>query len=122
MSQWAICSFDIHRGTYCPELWAKDSNAIVCDYAYGRYVNGSDLLMDGYAKGAFHIVEEQLGKAAWRTAGWLNSIAGSHLTSGSGSGSGNGYDVDGEYMGLPGGKVSGVDEFRLPGADMFMQG
>lgn len=66
---------DIERGTYCPELWAKDSNAIVCDYAYGRYENGTDLLKSGYAEGAFHIVENQLAKAAWRTAGWLNAIA-----------------------------------------------
>ena len=59
--------------------WAKDSNAIVCDYAYGRYTNGSDLYKDGYAAGAFHIVELQLAKAAWRTAGWLNTLANAYL-------------------------------------------
>lgn len=74
-----MCTWGIHRGTYCPELWTQDSNAIVCDYAYSRYVNGSDLLHGGYAKGAFHIVELQLAKAAWRTAGWLKTIASQYL-------------------------------------------
>lgn len=69
-----MCEWDIDRGTYCPELWAQDSNAIVCDYAYGRWVNGTDLLTSGYAAGAFHIVENQLAKAAWRLSGWLNTI------------------------------------------------
>lgn len=81
MSQWwgESCSGATDRNTYCPELWAKDSNAIVCDYAYGRYVDGSDLYRDGYASGAFHIVQQQLAKAAWRTAGWLNTIASTYL-------------------------------------------
>lgn len=70
-----MCDFDARRGTYCPELWAKDSNSIVCDYAYGRYVNDTDLLDSGYAAGAIHIVEQQLAKAAWRLSGWLNSLA-----------------------------------------------
>jgi hypothetical protein len=79
-SAWtAGCEFDIYRGALCPERWAQDSNAIVCDYAYGRYTNGSDLYKDGYAAGAFHIVELQLVKAAWRTAGWLNTLASAYL-------------------------------------------
>lgn len=84
ISEWnAGCKSALFRGTYCPELWAQDSNAIVCDYAYGRYVNGSDLYHDGYAAGAFHIVELQLAKAAWRTSGWLNTIASAYLGDGS---------------------------------------
>lgn len=80
ISEWTSgCEFEITRGTWCPELWARDSNAIVCDYAYGRYTNGSDLYKDGYAAGAFHIVELQLAKAAWRTAGWLNTLANAYL-------------------------------------------
>ena len=75
----AGCEFEINRGTLCPERWARDSNALVCDYAYGRYANGSDLYKDGYAAGAFHIVELQLAKAAWRTAGWLNTLANAYL-------------------------------------------
>lgn len=79
-SEWtAGCEFEINRGTFCPERWARDSNAIVCDYAYGRYINGSDLYKDGYAAGAFHVVELQLVKAAWRTAGWLNTLANAYL-------------------------------------------
>jgi hypothetical protein len=81
-SEWtAGCEFEINRGTLCPERWARDSNALVCDYAYGRYTNGSDLYKDGYAAGAFHIVELQLVKAAWRTAGWLNTLANAYLKS-----------------------------------------
>lgn len=38
-------------------------------------MNGSDLYKSGYAAGAFHIVENQLVKAAWRLAGWLNTLA-----------------------------------------------
>jgi hypothetical protein len=73
--EWNMCDMDARRGTYCPELWAKDSNAIVCDYGYGRYVNGTDLLDSGYASGAIHIVEQQLAKAAWRLSGWFNFLA-----------------------------------------------
>ena len=79
IDEWAGCQWDIDRGTYCAEKWAQDSNAIVCDYAYGRLVNGSDVYKDGYAAGAFHIVELQLAKAAWRTAGWLDAIAEKYL-------------------------------------------
>ncbi|KAK6067694.1 S1/P1 Nuclease [Seiridium cupressi] len=75
-STWAMCDLDARRGTYCAEQWAKDSNAIVCDYAYGRFVNGSDLLTgdDRYADGAFPIIEQQVSKAAFRLTGWLNSL------------------------------------------------
>lgn len=66
---------DARRGTYCPERWAKDSNTIVCDYCYGRWVNGTDLLDSGYAAGALHIVEHQIAKAAWRLSGWFNFLA-----------------------------------------------
>ena len=80
ISEWTSgCEFEINRGTWCAERWARDSNAIVCDYAYGRYTNGSDLYKDGYAAGAFHIIELQLAKAAWRTAGWLNTLANAFL-------------------------------------------
>lgn len=114
-----MCAWDIDRATYCPEKWAQDSNAIVCDYAYGRYVNGSDLYLDGYAKGAFHIVENQLAKAAWRTAGWLNTVANRYL-------GGSGAESVGEE-GLPGIEADvEVDErervFRLPEDGMVVQG
>lgn len=89
-SEWDLCGFDVRRGTYCPELWARDSNGIVCTYAYGKYTNGSDLLSSGYAKEAFPIVELQLAKAAWRLAGWLNAIAAIH------------FGVEGFDMSLPG--------------------
>lgn len=109
-----MCNFDIHRGTYCPELWAQDSNAIVCDYAYGRYVNGSDLLLDGYAKGAFHIVENQLAKAAWRTAGWLNALASNYLDTTE--------EMEEDAMvELPGTKARGKHGFQLPGSPVVVQ-
>lgn len=75
-STWAMCDLDSRRGTYCAEQWAKDSNAIVCDYAYGRWVNGSDLWTgeDQYALGAMPIIEQQIAKAAWRLTGWLNAL------------------------------------------------
>ncbi|KAF3006285.1 hypothetical protein E8E14_008290 [Neopestalotiopsis sp. 37M] len=75
-STWALCDLDARRHTFCPEQWARDSNAIVCDYAYGRLVEGSDLLLgdDGYAQGAMHIVEQQIAKAAFRLAGWLDAL------------------------------------------------
>lgn len=51
---------------------------MVCDYAYGRYVNGSDLLTgeDQYAQGAMHLIEQQIAKAAYRLAGWLDVLVG----------------------------------------------
>ncbi|KAH6647125.1 S1/P1 nuclease-domain-containing protein [Truncatella angustata] len=75
-STWSMCDFDARRGTYCAEQWAKDSNSIVCDYAYGRLVNGSDLLTgeDKYAQGAFHLVEQQIAKASFRLAAWLDAL------------------------------------------------
>lgn len=60
---------------YCPEKWAQETNGIVCDYAYGRFVNETTDLYPEYSKGAFHIVEMQLAKAAYRLAGWLNTLA-----------------------------------------------
>lgn len=71
-----MCDFDARRETYCPEQWAKDANALVCDYAYGRLINGSDLFTgaDHYAQGAFHIIEQQIAKAAYRLAGWLDVL------------------------------------------------
>ena len=82
-STWSMCDLDANRGTYCAEQWAKDSNSIVCDYAYGRYVNGSDLWTgeDKYADGAYHIIEEQTAKAAFRLAGWLNALTASTMGS-----------------------------------------
>ena len=82
-SGWSLCDLDANRGTYCAEQWAKDSNSIVCDYAYGRYVNGSDLWTgpEKYADGALHIIEEQMAKGAFRLAGWLNALAASTMGS-----------------------------------------
>lgn len=77
-------------------------------------MNGSDLLLDGYAKGAFHIVENQLAKAAWRTAGWLNAIASTYL--------GSSYGPEAEaQMVLPGSNVDMKHEFELPGRAVIVQ-
>ncbi|KAK6207117.1 hypothetical protein LQW54_007434 [Pestalotiopsis sp. IQ-011] len=76
-STWAGCDLDARRGTYCAEQWARDSNSIVCDYAYGRWSEGmGDLLLgpERYAHGAMHIVEQQIAKAAFRLAGWLDAL------------------------------------------------
>lgn len=94
-----MCDWDWQRDTYCPELWAQDSNALVCDYAYGRlpagYDNGTDLLTDSdYARGAFHIVENQMAKAAWRLSGWLNYITHAYFRD---------SEMDLQMQSLPGG-------------------
>lgn len=73
--KWLLAG-DPSQALYWAQQWAEDSNAINCDFVYGRYRNGSDLYLDnGYAKDAFPIVELQIAKAAWRLGGWLNGIA-----------------------------------------------
>lgn len=72
--KWAMCKFEISRGTYCAELWAQDTNAINCDYVYKKPYKDVDLVKSSYVADAFPIVETQLAKAAWRLAGWLNAV------------------------------------------------
>lgn len=72
---WAGCGFEIEKGDLCAKAWAEDSHALVCNAVYSRSVtNSTDLMKDGYAKEMFSVVELQLAKAAWRMAGWLNTL------------------------------------------------
>jgi hypothetical protein len=41
---------------------------------YARTLNGTDLATDGYAVGAFPIVELQMSKAMLRIGTWLNRL------------------------------------------------
>lgn len=60
----------------CALTWARESNAWTCAYVYhDRINNETDLLLDGYAQGAFPIIEVQISKAALRLATWLNLLA-----------------------------------------------
>jgi hypothetical protein len=58
----------------CALSWARDSNALNCDYVYAHTLNGTDLATDGYATGAFPIVELQMSKAILRIGTWLNRL------------------------------------------------
>jgi hypothetical protein len=67
----------------CALSWARDSNALNCDYVYAHTLNGTDLATDGYATGAFSIVELQMSKAILRMSTWLNKlVAGEHEAQG----------------------------------------
>lgn len=79
--KWLMAS-DPSKAIYWAEQWAKDSNALNCDFVYGRYINGSDLYLENkYARDALAVLELQTAKAAWRLGGWLNAIAELHLHS-----------------------------------------
>jgi hypothetical protein len=58
----------------CAEVWAKESNALDCNYVYKHLQNDTDLGPSGYADGAVPIVELQIAKAAVRLGAWLNGI------------------------------------------------
>jgi hypothetical protein len=58
----------------CALSWARDSNALNCDYVYSQAINGTDLATSGYATGAFPIVELQMSKAILRLGTWLNRL------------------------------------------------
>lgn len=60
-------------------------------------------------------MENQLAKAAWRTAGWLNAIAAEYL--------GLSLETEEEVVmiELPGSKVGGEHEFKLPGSPVVVQ-
>lgn len=74
------CS-DPSRALECALSWARDSNALNCDYVYAKDIDGVDLATSGYASGAFSIVELQMSKAILRLGTWLNGLVdgeGSH--------------------------------------------
>lgn len=65
---------DPSLGWVCPLAWSLESNRWTCDYVYKHQLNGTDLFYDGYAQGAFKIVELQVAKAGLRLATWLNRL------------------------------------------------
>ncbi|KAH0363913.1 phospholipase C/P1 nuclease, partial [Aureobasidium melanogenum] len=77
-SEWIACS-DPARPLECALAWARDSNALNCDYVFAHAIKDVDLATSGYATGAFPIVELQMSKAILRIATWLNRlVAGDH--------------------------------------------
>jgi hypothetical protein len=72
-SEWISCT-DPSRSLECALSWARDSNALNCDYVYSQTINGTDLATSGYATGAFPIVELQMSKAILRLGTWLNRL------------------------------------------------
>ncbi|KAH0265333.1 phospholipase C/P1 nuclease, partial [Aureobasidium melanogenum] len=77
-SEWIACS-DPARPLECALSWARDSNALDCDYVFAHAIKDIDLATSGYATGAFPIVELQMSKAILRIATWLNRlVAGDH--------------------------------------------
>ncbi|KAI4725557.1 nuclease PA3 [Aureobasidium sp. EXF-10728] len=73
ISEWIACS-DPSRALECALSWARDSNALTCDYVYSQATNATDLATSGYATGAFPIVELQMSKAILRLGTWLNRL------------------------------------------------
>lgn len=77
-SEWIACSGPA-RSLECALSWARDSNALNCDYVYAHAIKDIDLATSGYATSAFPIVELQMSKAILRLATWLNRlVAGDH--------------------------------------------
>jgi hypothetical protein len=72
---WKQCA-DPSTPETCAEVWAKESNALTCDYVYNHAQNGTDLGENGYALGAVPIVELRMAKAAVRLGEWLNRLVG----------------------------------------------
>jgi hypothetical protein len=70
---WLKCS-DPSTPETCAEVWAKESNALTCNYVYEHATNGTDLGENGYAVGAVPIVELRMAKAAVRLGKWLNCL------------------------------------------------
>ncbi|KAL1297458.1 hypothetical protein AAFC00_004985 [Neodothiora populina] len=82
---WLSCA-DPATPVECALEWASESNRWTCEYVYlmlrgpgddgddSKGADAVDLLTNGYAQGAFGIVETQVGKAALRLATWLNMI------------------------------------------------
>ncbi|RDI79301.1 putative D-xylulose reductase A [Venturia inaequalis] len=71
---WLEC-IDPFSPVDCALTWARESNAWTCAYVYhDRINNETDLLLNGYAQGAFPIIELQISKAAFRLANWLNLL------------------------------------------------
>jgi hypothetical protein len=74
VSDWLEC-IDPTSAVDCAMRWARESNTWTCSYVYHSELNHeTDLLANGYAKGAFPIVELQISKAALRLATWLNLL------------------------------------------------
>lgn len=72
-SEWISCT-NPSRALECALSWARDSNALNCDYVYANPIDGVDLATSGYAVGAFPVVELQMSKAILRLATWLNGL------------------------------------------------
>jgi hypothetical protein len=85
VSTWLEC-IDPFSPVDCAMSWARESNAWTCAYVYhSRLNNETDLLLSGYAQGAFPIIELQISKAAFRLATWLNLLVVETVVAQSGS-------------------------------------
>ncbi|KAI9763443.1 MAG: hypothetical protein M1840_000526 [Geoglossum simile] len=76
-SNWLRCT-DISTAEKCALAWAGEANKYVCSYILKDDVDGvmggRDLSSD-YYEGAVPIVDELVGKAGFRLAAWIESLA-----------------------------------------------
>ena len=70
---WVSC-VDVARASECALEWAKDANAINCEYVLRANETGVEL--DGaYYAGAQPWIELQISKGGYRLGAWLNALA-----------------------------------------------
>jgi hypothetical protein len=75
-SSW-ISGIDVNDPITTTMVWVQEANAHVCDTVLAKglsYVEGTDLSGDYYTT-ALPVFEEQIAKAGYRLAAWLNLIA-----------------------------------------------
>jgi hypothetical protein len=75
-STWGEC-LDPKRGDDCALAWATETNTWMCKYVLPMtWPDGFDgVELNGtYYEGAVTIVEEQVARAGFRMAGWLNAM------------------------------------------------
>ena len=79
-TRWAACS-DKFTSVNCPNLWAQESAALSCSYAYME-ANGQTKIRNDFAlSGDYYdrngpLIEEQLAKGGVRLAAMLTAIYG----------------------------------------------
>jgi hypothetical protein len=75
-SSW-LTGIDINDPITTTMTWVQEANAYVCDTVLAKgltYVEGTDL-SGAYYTAALPVFEEQIARAGYRLAAWLNLIA-----------------------------------------------